>query len=554
MMNRPDNNNSNATIIRGGLIADGSGGALYAGDILIRGSLIEAVETPGRLDAAIHTPGAANAAVNAEVIDTGGKIVCPGFIDMHRHHDIAVFNEGFGDIEIKQGITSCFAGNCGMAPVPNVPAFKAQLQNYLSPCLGPFDSINATYSFSTHREYLEQLQKIPLPLNMGFYAGMGAIKIAVKGFSAAPFSADEMKAAQKYLEEAMDCGAAGLSIGLMYIPEAFGNAKEIAALARVMKGRGILCTHMRWETENLVRAVKEVIDVAKEAEVPLEISHFKAAGTKAWHGVLREAIDLIENERADGMDITVDFYPYDCGSSTMMQMLPPGYLSMGVEEAIAGLNNPVNVEKMRRLLIEGEEGWDNLSQTIGWDRTIISSVSLEENKKYLGKNVGACTQEFGFRDEAEFIAQLMYGEQGKVAIINQSMSQEDIDTIARLPYSSLISDALYGDMKRPHPRLTGAFPCFLRDFVRDRKILKLEEAIHKMTSRPAQRLGLSDRGLLKPGYRADVLVFDPASFRDKATYLSPTEQAVGLDHVLIGGQQVLIDGKIIRRDAGQVIR
>jgi N-acyl-D-amino-acid deacylase len=253
------------------------------------------------------------------------------------------------------------------------------------------------------------------------------------------------------------------------------------------------------------------------------------------------------------MDITVDFYPYDCGSSTMMQMLPPGYLSMGVEEAIAGLNKSANVEKMRRLLIEGEEGWDNLSQTIGWDRTIISSVSLEENKKYLGKNVSACTREFGFKDEAEFVAQLMYAEQGKVAIINQSMSQEDIDAVARLPYSSLISDALYGDMKRPHPRLTGAFPRFLRDFVMERKVLKLEEAIHKMTCGPAKRLGLSDRGLLKPGYRADILVFDPASFQDRSTYLSPAEQAVGLDKVLINGQQVLKNGKIIRRDAGQIL-
>ncbi|GHT66514.1 dihydroorotase [Spirochaetia bacterium] len=543
-MNRPDNNNSNTTIIRGGLIADGSGGALYAGDILIRDSLIEAVETAGKLNAA-----------SGNIIDAGGKIVSPGFIDMHRHHDIAVFNEGFGDIELRQGITSCFAGNCGMAPVPNVPAFRAQLQNYLSPCLGPFDDINAKNSFSTHREYREQLEKISLPLNMGFYAGMGAIKIAVKGFSAAPFSAEEMKAAQKYLQDALDCGASGLSIGLMYLPECYGAAKEIAALAQVMKGgKGILCTHMRWETENLARAVKEVIDVAKEAEVPLEISHFKAAGTKAWGRVLREAIDLIENERAQGMDITVDFYPYDCGSSTMMQMLPPGYLSMGVDEAIAGLGNPVNVEKMRRLLIDGEEGWDNLSKTIGWDRTIISSVSLEENKKYLGKNVTACTKEFGFKDEAEFVAQLMYGEQGRVAIINQSMSQEDIDTIARLPYSSLISDALYGDMKRPHPRLTGSFPRFLRDFVRERKVLKPEDAIHKMSGGPAKRLGLSDRGLLKPGYRADILVFDPGEFRDQSTYLSPTEQAVGLDSVFIGGQQILKNGKIIRRDAGQILK
>jgi N-acyl-D-amino-acid deacylase len=320
-----------------------------------------------------------------------------------------------------------------------------------------------------------------------------------------------------------------------------------------MKGRkGILCTHMRWETEHLVKAVKEVIAIAKKAEVPLEISHFKAAGVKAWHGVLHEAIDCIEAERARGMDVTVDFYPYDCGSSTMMQMLPPGYLAMGVEKAIAGLNQRENVEKMRKLLIEGEKDWDNLSQTIGWDRTIISSVDLEENRKFLGKSVTAAAREYGYQDEAEMVAQLMYSEKGKVAIINQSMSVEDIDTIARLPYSSLISDALYGDMKNPHPRLYGAFPRFLRDFVQERKVLDLPAAIRKMTAMPATRVGLDDRGLLQPGRRADILVFDPAKFRDQADYLDPARLSTGLDYAIIGGKTAFRGGTLLRRDAGTV--
>lgn len=238
----------------------------------------------------------------------------------------------------------------------------------------------------------------------------------------------------------------------------------------------------------------------------------------------------------------------------MMQMIPPGYLAMGLDEAITGLNNPANVQKMRGLLEEGENGWDNLSKTIGWDRTIISSVTLKENEKFLGKTVAACVSEFGFDDEADFMAQLMYSERGKVAIINQSMSQEDIDTIARLPYSSLISDALYGDMKRPHPRLTGAFPRFLRDFVRERKILNLETAIQKMTALPARRLGLEDRGLLKPGYRADILVFDPARFRDTSTFSAPAGTAVGLDYGFIKGEKVFEKGRLFRRDAGEILR
>jgi N-acyl-D-amino-acid deacylase len=437
-----------------------------------------------------------------------------------------------------------------MSPVPNEPASRQALQNYLAPCLGSFEK----ETFRTHRDYTARLQSVSLPINMGFYAGMGAIRIAVKGFGSEPFTQAEMDRAQACLRDALDWGASGLSIGLMYVPEAYCSTDEVAALASVMRGgKGILCTHMRWETENLVKAVEEVIAVARKAEVPLEISHFKAAGVKAWHTVLHEAIELIEAERAGGMDVTVDFYPYDCGSSTMMQMLPPGYLAQGVEKAVGGLGKSENVEKVRKLLAEGEKDWDNLSQTIGWDRTIISSVNLEENRKFLGKSVTACAREYGFRDEVEMVAQLMYSEKGKVAIINRSMSVEDIDTIARLPYSSLISDALYGDMKNPHPRLYGAFPRFLRDFVRERKILELPAAICKMSSMPAKRVGLKDRGLLRQGYQADILIFDPANFRDQADYLSPAKLSTGLDYAIVGGKIAYREGKMLRRDAGRLL-
>ncbi|MDR1469477.1 MAG: amidohydrolase family protein [Spirochaetaceae bacterium] len=530
-------------LICNGLVVDGSGNPPYGGDCLIEDGFIREISS-GR--------GSAFNGQNSEVIDAAGRIVCPGFIDLHRHCDTAALREDFGLIELSQGITSCFAGNCGMSPVPNVSAFRQSLENYLEPCLGSFKD----ETFSTHRAYVGRLEAaVPLPVNMGFFAGMGAIRIAVKGFDPSPFTAAEMDAARGLLRDALDSGAYGMSIGLMYVPELYSSTDEIAALASVMKGGGgILCTHMRWETEHLVKAVEEVITIAKKAEVPLEISHFKAAGTLAWHDVLHRAIETIEAERERGTDITVDFYPYDCGSSTMMQMLPPGYLAMGVDKAIEGLNKQENVERMRELLASGEPDWDNLSKTIGWDRTIISSVNLEENRKFLGKSVSVCAKEYGFRDEAEMVARLMYTERGKVAIINQSMSAEDIDTVARLPYSSLISDSLYGNMKNPHPRLYGSFPRFLRDFVRERGVLDLAQAIRKMTMQGAQRVDLGDRGLLLPGYRADILVFDPANFRDNADYLNPARLATGLDYAIINGKTVYRDGKLLCRNAGVLRR
>jgi N-acyl-D-amino-acid deacylase len=532
-------------LIRNGVIVDGSGEPPYEGACFVEDGFIREL-WHGRAPAAVEN------GKNAEVMDAAGKIVCPGFIDLHRHCDTAVLREDFGLIELSQGVTSCFAGNCGMSPVPNVSAFRKSLENYLEPCLGSFTH----ETFSTHGEYLERLESVaPLPVNMGFFAGMGAIRIAVKGFDPSPFAASEMDAARGLLRDALDCGAYGMSIGLMYAPELYSGADEIAALAGVMKGGGgLLCAHMRWETERLEKAVQEVIYIAKKAEVPLEISHFKAAGVKAWHDVLCRAIEIIEAERGRGADITVDFYPYDCGSSTMMQMLPPSYLAVGVDKAIEGLEKRENVEKLRKLLDSGEPEWDNLSKTIGWDRTIISSVSLDENRKFVGKSVSACAKEYGFRDEAEMAAQLMYSEKGKVAIINQSMSLKDIDTIARLPYSSLISDSLYGDMKNPHPRLYGSFPRFLRDFARVRGVLDVAQAARKMTSQPAQRAGLTDRGLLSPGYRADILVFDPAVFRDNADYRNPAALASGLDCALVNGKTVFRDGRMLCRNAGVLRR
>jgi len=533
------------TLIKNGFIVDGTGRPGFAGDILIEDGVIRGV---GHVNASA-------AAVADETIDAGGKTVCPGFIDLHRHCDVAALPghagaERFGSIELRQGITTCFAGNCGMAPVPNRPETRASLENYLEPCLGTFHN----ESFQSHRDYVERLEKTPLPLDLGFFAGMGALRIAAKGFDAAPYTAAEMDTARSLFREALDAGARGLSIGLMYVPEAYCSTDEIAALAAVMRGKAgaVLCTHMRWETDKLPEAVAEVIAVAREAEVPLEISHFKAAGINAWGGALRAAIDLIEKERAAGMDIACDFYPYDCGSSTMMQMLPPSLLAGGIEKALAGLDKPANIEKLRRLLETGESGWDNLSQTIGWERTIISSVNRDEHRLWLGKTVTEAAQTAGL-DEAAFVARLMAAEKGKVAIINRSMSQADIDTVARLPYASLISDALYGDMKSPHPRLTGAFPRFLRDFVFERKILSLETAVHKMTAAPASRVGLFDRGLLAPGQRADILVFDNAAFRDASTFTEPMKEAVGLACAFLGGVKVVENEKVLRRDAGKVL-
>ncbi|MCL2277768.1 MAG: amidohydrolase family protein, partial [Treponema sp.] len=334
------------TLISGGYIIDGSGSPSFIGDLLFENEIILEIKKNGARTEKNH---AIENSEEREIINAEGKIICPGFIDAHRHCDTAVFREGFGDLELKQGITTCVAGNCGMAPAPNTPETREQYENFLMPCLGPFPR----EKFSSHSEYVRLLQSAKLPLNIGFFAGMGALRVTAKGFDSSPYTKDEMKKARALLAEASFNGAFGLSIGLMYIPEFYSDADEIACLAKEIRGRGIIAAHMRHETNLLVSAVEEVIIIAKKAGIPLHISHFKAAGRGTWGRTLVRAIELIEKERAGGTDITVDFYPYDCGSSTLTQMIPPSYMSRGFEKAIAGLDKPDNIKWIRALLENG---------------------------------------------------------------------------------------------------------------------------------------------------------------------------------------------------------
>jgi len=305
---------------------------------------------------------------------------------------------------------------------------------------------------------------------------------------------------------------------------------------------------MRWETERLVDGVDEMIRIGKLAEVPIHISHFKAAGRIAWEiNAMDQAIEHIEAERARGMDITVDFYPYDCGSAMLSQMVPPSLLQGDIDARIQELGTPEGIVALRRLLCDGEPGWDNLSASIGWDQIYIMSAKLPENKRFVGKTGTESVDAFGYEDPAALVGTILASEKGDVININRSMRQEDIDKVAQLPYAHLISDSLYGDMLRPHPRLFGAFPKFLREYVRERKLLTLETAIHKMTGMPARRAFQGKIGLLRPGYRADVLVFSSDAFQDQATYDEPIQLAEGLDYMFVGGRLKTKNGRLLSR-------
>lgn len=524
-------------LIRGGSLVDGTGAPAVRADVLVRGDVIEAVAPEIRAE--------------AEVFDATGLFVTPGFVDIHRHPDIALLSGWSGEIERRQGIATLVAGNCGMSVAPSAPAFRAEQYAFYEPVLGRArPGLPATFP-----EYLGALARARLPVNAGAMLGLGAVRIAIKGFSDAPFTRAEQDRAAGLVEEALDAGALGVSTGIMYVPECYNAPADFARMLAPLGARGgTLTAHIRGEGDSLVSSVREAIGIAADAGCRLQISHFKACGRNNWRSAIHRAIDEIEAARARGLDVGCDFYPYDGGSTALTTMLPPAFIGGDMKSAIARLGTFAGVDAFRRVSLQEHPGWDNFALTLGWGRILVSGVADPANEKFVGLDIETAAGRFGFSDGAALAAHLMHTDGGRTAIINMSMCREDIETVARLPYSCVISDALYAGAASPHPRLYGAFPKVIREFVRARGVLSLEEAVHKMSGLPASRLNLKRRGLVKPGYFADLLAFDPGTFRDEARYEAPKKLARGLSLMLVNGKISVRDDGLLPGAFGRIIR
>lgn len=519
-------------LLKNGVVYDGLGNPGKRTDVLMKEGKI--VSVGGREERA------------DVVMDVQGKIVCPGFVDIHRHCDAKPLNDPFfGDCELAQGITTIVTGNCGISltPCPETEAGAREMYDFDEAVLGPLELTMPR----TYEAYLKALDEVKLPVNFAAMIGTGAVKITVKGFAETPFTKEELARARKLVADAMERGAVGVSLGIMYLPECYSSVDEFAEILKPVGEYGrVITAHIRGEGDHMVESVKEVLEIARKAGCALEISHFKSCGVKNWKKEIHTAIALIEEARAEGMDVTCDFYPYEGGSTALTTMLPPVFVAGNMTCALRRLGTEEGVEEFRRTSRILCDDWDNFCVTLGWERIIISGVCKEKFRPMLGMTVAQAAEEFGYADPEELAADLMYTENGKTAIINMSMCQEDIDTVARLPYANIISDAIYADTDTPHPRMYGAFPKIIREYVKERKILTLEEAIRKMTSQPAARMGLRNRGSLVPGSFADVLVFDPDRFCDNATFQNPARMATGLDEMFINGRFVIREGERVK--------
>lgn len=519
--------------IKNALICDGSGIEPYPGELLVDGGIIAAISP-----ASLGEP-------DARVIDAGGRLVAPGFIDAHRHCDLAaLYSEDFGRLELAQGITTAVMGNCGLAPAPCAREYRDGLYDFLEPCLGPAprDSF-----FPKVSDFIRALESRKHPLNLGVLGATGAITTASKGPGNVPFDSASRSRAESYIRDAMEAGALGLSCGIMYTPECWSTLEDFVFMAKIC-GRygGYLTSHIRGEGGSLVQSVGEVLEIGRRAELPVNISHFKVTGLKN-HGVgIGRAIAVLEEARTRGQDATADAYPYTGGSTTILSLVPPSVLEQAGNDLSGYLATAGGRRMLAEEIVKDFPGWDNMVSSIGWERIVISSAP-DEYASLAGKDFTAASKSAG-QDEAGLFCRLVASGGGRAGVIVMSMAQADVDRVLGLPWVSLISDALYGGGGCPHPRLYGAFPKFLREYAGEGRLLSIGQAVHKMTGLPAKRLGLTDRGLLAPGMAADIVIFDPACFTDRATWQEPARLAEGLELVLVNGEPPeKLPGKILKR-------
>ncbi|MEF3306703.1 N-acyl-D-amino-acid deacylase family protein [Paenibacillus sp. GYB003] len=523
-------------IIRGGRIADGTGNAWFYGDVGVKDGRIAAV---GKLEQEA-----------ARTVDARGSVVAPGFIDGHCHSDLMIFDHPHSDIKLRQGVTTEVVGNCGLAPAPYVKDRAELLRSYVQPVLG---HTSWEWPWETVGQYMEHLAANRPSENVATYVAHGALRIAVTGFDNRPATRGELERMKQILEEGMRAGAIGLSIGLLYAPGSYTSREELAELCSVLpKYDGLLSTHIRGEGNNLIPSVKEVIWIAERAGVPLHISHLKAAGKANWGKVL-EAIELIEDARARGMDVTCDVYPYHAGSTTLTTVLPPWTLEGGIEKTLAAFRDPALRRRIREELGEEQTTWDNLVCSTGWHSVIISAVNGERNRDLEGLSIADIAERRGVHP-ADCMMDLLLEEDGRISIVYFHMSEDDVKQVIGYEKALIASDSLTCETGKPHPRLYGTFPRVFAKYVRDQRVLSLEQAVRKLTSFPAQRFKLGKRGLLVPGYIADIAVFDPDAIRDTATFEEPRQYPEGISRVFVGGVETISGETHTQARVGGLIR
>ncbi len=487
-------------VIRGGTVYDGTGAPGRVADVALRGDRIASVD------------GAA--ARGAREIDARGLAVAPGFIDVHTHDDFALFVHPDMGFKTRQGVTTCVVGNCGMGAAPYGVAIRMAQAFHPNAALPEWEG---------YAGFLECLAGEPAAVNAAALVGHGTVRGQVLGNAKRAPDARELDAMRALVREGIDAGAVGFSTGLIYEPGRYAQSDEIAALAsECAGGRGLYATHMRDEGRRLLEAIDEALAIGRRAGVPVQISHHKASGRENW-GRVRDSLAKLEAARAEGQDVAADQYPYTAGSTVLAAVVQNAALQTG-----SGGLGRVEAEAIQICSCPSAPE--------------LEGLRLDEVARRLGLEPMAAAQKLVERDGMGVIA-AMHG-----------MDENDVRTVMRHPTTMIGSDGIPSLQGKPHPRLYGTFARVLGHYARDLGVLPLAEAVHKMTGFSARRFQLRDRGEIRPGAFADVVVFDPATIADAATFEDPHRPALGIHHVLVNGTAVVRDGQPTNARPGRPLR
>ncbi len=525
-------------VIRNAEIIDGTGAPAYRADVAIDGHLISDVgdlsQTRGK-----------------HVIDAQGCAVAPGFIDMHSHADFSLPIWPTADSMLHQGITTAVVGQCGLSPAPLLDETKEDVVAAVSGFFGEIAKNVPWQEWSSIGDYLNFLTRQGVSLNVLQLVGQGMIRASVIGFGEGRADKNQMAKMKNLVAEAMTEGAIGLSTGLIYPPGSFTATEELIALTQTVGERnGYYFSHIRDESDTLLEAVEEAIGIGRETGSSVQISHFKAVPKDNWEKSA-QGLQLIEKARAEGLDVTTDLYPYRAGSTTLVTMLPQWAHVGGPAEILKRLADPAARSKM---IADMQTG--GFARGFEWDMVLITSSP--QHTEYEGRYVSDLAATAG-KTPHDWVFDALLETRLDMSMAIFGMSEENRRREIQFPSMMICTDgfglAATGPLAKgvPHPRNYGAFPRVLGRYVRDLQVLTLEEAVYKMTGLPAKKLRLKDRGVIRPGFAADLVVFEPAAVSDRATYDNPHQYPKGISHVLVNGQFVIRDANHTGAKPGIVI-
>jgi N-acyl-D-amino-acid deacylase len=536
---KPESDSGYDMVIRNGRIVDGSGNPWVSGDIAIRGNRIAAI---GKVDGARAK----------RVIDATGLVISPGFIDMLGQSEGALLIDNRSLSKLSQGITTEITGEGGSI-APQTDLTLASLKPML-------DHFKLNVDWTTLDGYFERLAKNRTPLNIGTYVGAAQVREAVLGDVDRAPTPEELERMKALVAQAMQQGAFGLSTALIYPPGHYAKTEELIELAKVAsRYGGIYGSHMRSEGQSEPEAIEEALRIGREAQLPVEIFHLKVSGKTRW-GSMPKIAGMIQTARDSGQDVSADMYPYIAGGTALASSLPPWVADGGMEKLLERLHDPATRAKIKVEMAADHPQWENLYfDTGGASGVMVSGVENPELKKFDGKTVAqiAVAQK---KEPLDALFDFIIADKGQTGALYFMASEKDLQYGLKQPWTSLCLDAgelsLDGPLYEPHthPRAFGTMPRFLGHYVRDLHLLPLEQGVRKMTSLPAQRERLLDRGLLKEGYFADITVFDPNSIEDTATYTKPDSLSKGVKYVFVNGQLEFEDGKLTGVMAGAGLR